>query len=246
MALNIVKAVAAFTFQGRRPVQEDFVVVNKDKGVFAIADGFGGQSGAEAAKTACESVRSFLDHEAGDLEATLPFVIRNYFSLAGNVLFNSFVHANRKVLALNKDRNVHEKGGASVIAGFLDGDLLALANVGACSAWLIREGRQMELVMPRTYGKLLNPYASDNPSRMAVPLMALGMQDDLEPEIFEYRVKPGDWLLLHSDGLSASARAKLCGLQGVIHGDVAVIDGVSRLVSSVDFDDNAAISLVIF
>src|SRR6185437_5231275 len=98
---------------------------------------------------------------------------------------------------------VHEKGGASVIAGFIDGDLLALANVGACSAVLVRGGKTRELVLPRSYARLIDPFGDPFRSEPIVdaPLMALGMSEDLEPEICEYRVRPGDWLVLHSDGV---------------------------------------------
>ena len=190
----------------------------QEKGIFVVADGFGGPGpGAQAAKAACEAVRGFLIKEAGDLESTLPFVLRSYFSLAGNVLFNALIHANRKVSALNKGKNVHERGGASVLAGYMDGDLLALANVGACSAWLLRGGTGAELVTPRTYGRLSNPFAvrlgGSGEERRVPPLMAVGVAEDLEPEIFEYRVRPGDWLLFHTDGIAAETRSRIAALQ---------------------------------
>src|SRR5690348_26492 len=110
----IPRAVVTFMSKGVRAGQEDFLLVDKEKNIFVVADGFGGPvPGAEAAKAACEAVRSFLFKEAGDREATLPFVLRTYFSLAGNVLFNSLIHANKKLKDANRKKNVHEKGGAS-------------------------------------------------------------------------------------------------------------------------------------
>jgi serine/threonine protein phosphatase PrpC len=182
-------------------------------------------------------VRSFLIKEAGDLEATLPFVLRSYFSLAGNVLFNALIHANQKVRLLNQGKGVHERGGASVLAGYLDGDLLALANVGGCSAWLIRGGVAAELVTPRTYGRLCDPFASDPPLDMRVPLMSLGMAEDLEPEIFEYRVQEGDRLLLHTDGVSSSVREQIAAIPGS--------DAVMSFLGQCTFKDNASIILVV-
>src|SRR4051794_18797760 len=108
------KAVSIFMGVGQRPGQEDYVLADREKGIFVVADGFGGPTpGALAAKTACETIKKFLFKEAGDLDATLPFVLRNYFSLAGNVLFNSLIYANSKLYSLNRNKNVHEKGGAS-------------------------------------------------------------------------------------------------------------------------------------
>jgi len=140
-------------------------------------------------------------------------VLRRYYSLAGNVLFNALIHANRKVLAANKGKTANGKGGASVIAAYLDEDLFALANVGGCSAWLVRDGKITELVVPRTYARLVDPFAEDPNIDLAVPLMAMGMTDDLEPEIVEFRVRPGDWLLLQTDGIRSEIREEFQRLQ---------------------------------
>jgi len=242
-----IKALSNFTAKGRRPCQEDHVLADQERGIFVVADGFGGPTaGAMASKTACEAVRNFLQKEAGDLEATLPFVLRNYFSLAGNVLFNALIHANRKVSASNKGKNVHERGGASVIAGFIDGDLLALAAVGACTAWLYRDGHAVELVNPRTYGRLSNPVSPESRPEWRVPLMALGMSEDLEPEIFEYRLKHGDCLLLHTDGIGAEMRERIWFIkQNEMNQSVAAETAVREL-SAGAYLDNATASLIFF
>jgi serine/threonine protein phosphatase PrpC len=202
-----LKAFATLITQGPRPLQEDHLLLREERGIFAIADGFGGgTAGPQAARVACESVIEFLDKEAGDLDATLPFVIRKYFSLAGNVLFNAILHSNRKVKNLNKGAIGNQKGGASLLSAFLDGSFLAIAHVGACSGWLIRDGKMERLTVPRTYGRLLDPMADDEAAKLAVPLMAVGMSEDLEPEILEYQLQPGDWVLLHTDGFTREGR----------------------------------------
>ena len=206
-----VKAISLLSSQGNRPVQEDFALVHQERGIFVVADGFGGPAGgAQVSKIACEAVRDFLMKEAGDLDATMPFILRSYISLAGNVLFNALIHANRKAIQYNRKKGVHERGGASVLAAFMDEDLVAVANIGNCSAQLYREGSLCELVLPRSYGRLQNPFA---PGIDSPPLTAVGITDDLEPEITEYKVRTGDWLLLKSDGLSDSVGEKICEIQ---------------------------------
>ena len=243
----VIRAATNLSVQGPNPGQEDFALSVREKRIFVVADGFGGPSpGAVAAQTACEAVRSFLDREAGDLEATLPFMLRSYFSLAGNVLFNALIHANRKVTALNRNKNVHEKGGASVLAGFMDGDLLALANVGACSAWLFRGGESKELVAPRTYGRLCDPFSKQLSSALSVPLTALGISDDVEPEIFEYRIQAGDWLLFGTDGLTHELKEQVLNIKQRSFNPEAAIEAVNDLLKSAKLRDNIAISLLIF
>lgn len=242
-----IRASASLLSLGSRSAQEDFVLSDAEKGIFVLADGFGGPNpGVGASKAACESVKHFLFKEAGDRDATMPFVLRSYFSLAGNVLFNALIFANRKVLQLNQKKNVHEKGGASLIAGYLDGDLLALANVGVCSALLMREGESRELVVPRNYGKLADPFAAGGDAGIDAPLMALGMAEDLEPEIFEYRVRPGDWLILFSDGVSPSFFSQLSFIQQKRLNSSESLAEVKQLFEVQIFHDNASLSLVIF
>ncbi len=236
-----VKAQAVFHSPGKRKIQEDFALSMPQKSIFVMCDGFGGgNSGIQAAKSACDSVKGFLEKEAGDLEATLPFVLRSYYSLAGNVLFNALIHANRKVNLLNKGKNVHEKGGASVLAGFMDGDLLALANVGACTAWLIRDGGATEIVVPRTYGRLVNPFHDGPDLYGQAPLMAVGMGEDVEPEIFECRLHSGDCVLLMTDGVTAEERGKL--FQLIPDGPQAI----EKNLKNQKFDDNASVLAIYF
>lgn len=244
-----VRAIYSFCDKGFRPVQEDYLLLQKEKGVFVISDGFGGpEIGSLASRLACESVVQFLVKEAGDLDATLPFVLRSYFSLAGNVLFNSLVFANRKLNKQNEGKNVHERGGASVLAAYLDGDLLAIANVGLCTAWLLREQQARELVVPRSYGRLKDPFCDDPPSEWRIPLMALGIVEDLEPEIFEYRVSPGDWLLLSTDGLDSTVRKRILDVysHGKNQTNEAKLRDVQIILNTCDKGENMTVGVIQF
>lgn len=247
LARAAIQGLSTFSSTGSRPVQEDFTLAAREKGIFCVADGFGGAgAGAAAARAACESVRNFLEKEAGDRDATLPFVLRSYFSLVGNVLFNALIHANRKLLKLNHGKNVHEKGGASMVAGYLDGDLLALASVGDCSAWLIREGRSIELVTPRSYSRLMDPFTADPHPAWAFPLMAMGLSEDLEPEIVECRIKPGDWLLLHTDGLRWELREAIIRIHAEGREPYRALQEVEQVLKTSTSSDNLSNLLTIF
>lgn len=240
------REASVFLAQGKRPAQEDHAVTSSEKGIWVIADGFGGPRGGQvAAQTACEAVRTFLVKEAGDLEATLPFVLRTYFSLGGNVLFNALIHANKKVTQLNREKDVHERGGASVIAGFVDGDLLALGTVGGCTAWLFRDNRSVELVMPRTYARMCDPFEKNTSDEAAnFPLASLGTSNDLEPEIFEVRLRPGDWILLQSDGLPAEVRNKVFDL--LTKNSKVGLGAARQLLEQAHYSDNVVVALISF
>jgi serine/threonine protein phosphatase PrpC len=174
------------SIQGARSEQEDFNLALPEKGVFVVADGFGSSgAGARASRVACEAAANFLVRNSGDSDATLPFVMRRYFSLEANMVFNSLIHANRELTAANRDKSISRRGGASVLAALVERDFLAMAGAGVCSVRLFRGGEDPVLLnRPKTYMSLR------------------GLYEDFEPEVLELHAEPGDWVLLHTDGLS--------------------------------------------
>jgi serine/threonine protein phosphatase PrpC len=201
--------VEGFQLQGGLPVQEDHFEVNAERGIFILADGFGGGAGQEAAQVAVKAVRQFLEQEAGDLDATLPFELRPYYSLAGNVLFNAIAFANQKLMTLNQGKNWMSSGGASLIAGYLEGRLLAVANVGTCNLHLSREGKHKEILVPRSLAKQVNPFADEMSQGAGVPLMSLGTARQLEPEIIEIEIREGDQLCFQTAPVDSILRDQL-------------------------------------
>jgi serine/threonine protein phosphatase PrpC len=203
-----------FQSLGRAPIQEDVITCTPEKGVFIIADGFGGgKAGAQAAQKACDSAKEFLEKEGGDRDATMPFVLRKYYSLNSNILFNAVLYANQEVLRLNEGKKPQVRGGCALLAGYLDGNFLSLANVGNCSAWLFRNGQVKALVQPRSYGRLQDPFLREAESSWDVPLMALGMSRDLEPEIVEVKIDSSDAILWQTDGIKTNFHKEIMTLQ---------------------------------
>jgi serine/threonine protein phosphatase PrpC len=257
MSMTSLQVLATFSYSqaGRRPIQEDHVLMLREKGIFLVADGFGGKANVKlpVAQVACEGVQQFLLKEGGDQEATLPFVLRNYFSLVGNVLYNAFLFANQKLNASNQSLPIQHRAGASVLGAYLDGHLLALASVGLCQAWLFRQGQRKELVIPRSLGRLKDPFAKDAPEELRVPLMAMGMSQVLEPEIFEVELCPGDWVLLATDGLLSDALDQLVTLHlEYVHelrnsktGWTQLSDRLKESLGKWDYPENVAMGLIL-
>ncbi len=227
--------------QGKMTFQEDLCVVDEKKGLFVVADGFGGRAGAQFSSDACESIKRFLLREARDEEATLPFLLRNYLSLAGNVLFNAMIFANRHLMKQNKGKHVYQRGGASALAGYLDEDLLAVANLGTVAVALIRNGKKIELVRPRSYQSLVDPFAAEN-AAFGMPLTALGISDDMEPEIVEVKVRPGDLLCAYTDGVKSEVLEKVIAQVGPSgHWDA---DSLRKEFAAQNFTDNAQLAIL--
>lgn len=217
--------VEGFQLQGGLPVQEDYFEINADRGIFILADGFGGSTGKIAAEIAVKAVRQFLEQEAGDLDATLPFELRPYYSLAGNVLFNAIAFANQKLIQFNRDKNWMNSGGASLIAGYLEGRLLAVANVGTCNLHLWRQGKSKEILVPRSLAKQVNPFADEIAEGAAIPLISLGTARQLEPEIVEIEIREGDQLCFQTAPVQAALRDQLFQLNSN-EGLSQIVDGL--------------------
>lgn len=184
--------------------RESEVLIHAERGIFGVADGFGGggESGSKAAKTSLSAVSEFLVREAGDRDATLPFVLKRTFSFAGNILFNSLVHANRKLIQVNRSAPVSQKAGASLVVGYFDGPLMVIGGVGSTEAWLLRDGVRTPLILPRTLSRMLSPGVHHTDPFNQIPLVGIGLFEDLEPDVHEYRIRKGDRILFSSSGLS--------------------------------------------
>jgi serine/threonine protein phosphatase PrpC len=213
-----------FQRQGEVAVQEDYFEINPERGIFIIADGFGGGPGRAAAELAVKSVRQFLEQEAGDLDATLPFELRPYYSLAGNVLFNAISFANQKLLQMNQKKSWMDSGGASLLAGYLEGRLLALANVGVNRLHLKRGSQVKEVVSPKSLLGQVNPM-EDEGSGDEVPLISFGTAKSLEPEITEIEIRTGDQLFFQTSGVKQALRDRLFPLNSP-HGLSQIIDSL--------------------
>ncbi len=192
-----------WTSEGNTPFQEDVIVVREARRFAVLGDGFGGHPGVFASTLACESLADFLELEAGDLDATLPFEIRRYLTLMGNVLFNAVSHANRSVMESFAETPISKRGGASLIAAVMDGPNLSIANIGACRAYHERQKCLAPIVQPRSLAQALDPSGALIGSAYEIPLVSIGTHNTLEPELVELKLIAGDAVYLCSSGVSS-------------------------------------------
>ncbi|MCM0605321.1 MAG: hypothetical protein KA715_04465 [Xanthomonadaceae bacterium] len=223
------------------------VFVNEKKGIFIVAKGFGdGLGTGEVEKKVIGFIREFLEKEAGDLEATLPFILRHYYSLAGNVIYNSILNANKKLFLENKSKPLQERMGCSVLVGLADQDIVAVANAGSTSLWLMRDQQIKEISTPKTYSRMVHPFEGDCVSGKDAPLIALGMNEELEPEISEYKIYHGDAVWMQTTGFKENIRSQI---QSSITLQPTVVDSVKNtqsLFNSLPYSIEGAGALILF
>jgi serine/threonine protein phosphatase PrpC len=164
----------------------------------AVADGMGGHRAGEVASAIAMEELATLEH-AGPWPTPAG---------AGEALRAVFLQANRRIREVASKDSEFEGMGTTLVALLEDGDSVHLANVGDSRAYLLRNGELSQVTVDHTLvqelideGRLRPDEAERHPQRSIIT-RALGVESDVEVDLFTYKLLPGDRLLLCSDGLS--------------------------------------------
>ena len=175
--------------------------------LYVIADGMGGhQNGEVASSIAARTVGAMVNSSMlGPLVAGDP-VARDPETCA-RLLQEAVLEANRRITDLARER--HSDLGTTLVAALLIGNQVTIANVGDSRAYLWHDNglqvitRDHSLVMQLVAaGELALDDIYTHPRRNEI-YRALGdaRLTEEEVDIFALRLRPGDGLLLCSDGL---------------------------------------------
>ncbi len=195
-----LKSYSACSQQGPYlQVNEDSVEVDLINKLYLIFDGFGGSGiGERAVSNLKENIKKFYTKIGGDPDATMPFFYSHKYVLEGNALINSMNYAHFLLKQENGEKEMSNRGGASAIAVSQSENILTLASVGNCIAYLYSKGHLKTLCNPDSFEFL----AKDSFIRhfQTAPLSAFGLFDELHLNIREARPDMGDMLILLTDG----------------------------------------------
>jgi len=200
----------AVTDVGRkRKGNEDALFMNPEERLFVVADGMGGHAAGEvASKIAVDSINEFVTLTGGDEEITWPFGLDETISYDGNRLKTAIRHANRRVLEATREKTEYEGMATTVAAVLVDGDLANLGHVGDSRIYLWSDGEFSQLTSDHSWvneqiqnGVISADQARSHPLRNVVT-RALGGKPDLSVDMQVRKMKPGEMLLICSDGLT--------------------------------------------
>jgi serine/threonine protein phosphatase PrpC len=161
--------------------------------VFVVADGMGGaQAGEVASKIATEAFESGSDSDEPP-EVYLRSVAES---------------ANTRIHELSREDSSRSGMGTTLTAALISDEEISLAHVGDSRAYLFRDGELKRLTSDhslveelRRQGRLTEEQASEHPQRSIIT-RALGPEPDVDVDTMTYPVRPGDVILLCSDGLT--------------------------------------------
>jgi serine/threonine protein phosphatase PrpC len=166
--------------------------------VAAVADGMGGHSAGEVASAiAIEELTALRDRGPWENETA-----------ATDDLKQAILRANRRIREMAAgDRRLNGMG-TTLVALLEDGDMVHVANVGDSRGYLLRQGELSQVTVDHSLvqelvddGRLSPEDAERHPQRSVIT-RALGIDREVEFDLFTYKLQVGDRLLLCSDGLS--------------------------------------------
>jgi PPM family protein phosphatase len=172
-------------------------------GCYIVSDGMGGHAAGEVAsglaiRGAADVILS--EYFARSLSLDEPYA-EEY---AKDVTRRAALQANEYVVREGRARG--NDMGATLTMALVVGDRVTVANIGDSRTYLYRDGKLSRISKDHSLvmrlvelGQIRDEDIYTHPQRNAV-LRSLGDKENVEVDIFSERVKPGDGLLLLSDG----------------------------------------------
>jgi serine/threonine protein phosphatase PrpC len=186
-----------------RQNNEDYFIIDTQLGLYLVADGMGGaRAGERASRLAAETVR---DH------------IRRIGHPSPETLVRAFEEANLAVLRAAGGDKEFEGMGTTLVAVLETGQDLCVASVGDSRAYLYDAPALIPITEDQTWVQEVGRRLGiDEASLRKHPMrhvltMAIGITEDLRIHSYQVQLKPGNMILLSSDGLHGVVEAEaLC------------------------------------
>lgn len=199
----------------KRRSNEDSYTTSDDLRLYVVADGMGGHAAGEvASRLAVESIERHIAAAQPDLPPTVPSE-NSTLSLEDPSLpvparrvLNAIRLANQEIVrSVRRDQSMRGMG-TTVVLAYIQGKRAYIGSVGDSRAYLVREGEIRQLTDDHTFvneqvraGTLTAQEARRHPARNILT-RAVGSQEDIEADVIQEDLKPGDQILLCSDGLT--------------------------------------------
>ena len=202
--------VGARTDVGRvRENNEDAFLVVAPLELYVVSDGMGGEAHGEvASRIAVETIAEHCQSTGADSSAPLFGDSRPELSARTNRLASAVYLANQRIYEAS-ERDPNQRGmGATVVAAWLEGPKLSLVHVGDSRVYLLRAGALEQLtadhslVAEQVRRGYITPQQAESSELQNVLTRALGPHDQIQIDAAEHILKPGDTLILCTDGVS--------------------------------------------
>jgi serine/threonine protein phosphatase PrpC len=191
---------AAVTDRGlnqKRPLNEDSLLADNERGIFSVADGVGGaEAGEVASQTAIEVLDEAFRHrvEGADIEDLMELAIQR-----ANASIHQMAQDHAKfAMMATTIVGLHLKGNIATIGHVGDSRLYRLTPAGQ----LLRETEDHSVVEEEVRaGRMTAEQAANHPSKNVIS-RALGAESDVEVDMKVIEIDDGTEFLLCTDGIT--------------------------------------------
>jgi PPM family protein phosphatase len=184
----------------RRERNEDSFLVDEDLQLFIVADGMGGHRGGEVASSlAVHTVREIIEKGLKGSRKVNPRILLNdAYRAASNRIFDKSHNESPELQGM----------GTTMVTTFMYQDVLYIANVGDSRAYLFSRNQLWQvtedhsLLNEQIRAGLLNENQIPYFAAKNVITRSVGFEREVECDIIERKLEPGEMVLVCSDGLT--------------------------------------------
>ncbi len=181
-----------------RSGNEDNYLMLSDRGVFIVADGMGGHAAGEVAS---EMAVRLISRELGSLRGLTD-------EQAGERMCQAIIQANNAIFERTLTEHDKRGMGTTTTAMILLPRRYLIGQVGDSRAYLLRNGQFLQVTKDHSYvqeqvdlGLLTQEQARVHPYSNVIT-RCIGANAEVVPDLYFGGLRPGDILLLASDGLT--------------------------------------------
>jgi serine/threonine protein phosphatase PrpC len=190
----------------RRDNNQDSFLIDESLGLYVVADGMGGHRGGEvASKLAVETVRDVVQQSLRESGARKPN--------PRELMSKAYEAACARIFDKSQEPGTDLQGmGTTLVAAFLMGDTLYIGNVGDSRAYLFNGEKLWQitedhsLVNEQLRAGLIKESDVEKFAAKNVITRSVGFERDVQVDIIERTIQPGDMILICSDGLSGMVK----------------------------------------
>ena len=217
---------------------EDDFLIAPEHNVFVVADGMGGHAAGMVASGEC--VRVILDYLSGGKTTQTSLnnqVISDHGSSQEARNFaRSLRIANREIFMASNRKRALSGMGTTAVGVRIHRENAIIVNIGDSRCYLLREGTLQQISKDHSLSNFLLEHGRENEARMArltlsnVIMRALGLENDVEVDVFEEKLEDNDTFMICSDGLSDLVSDKK--IKNIMHMPISLETQVDQLIEA--------------
>ncbi|MDD4973504.1 MAG: Stp1/IreP family PP2C-type Ser/Thr phosphatase [Bacteriovorax sp.] len=178
----------------KRKTNQDSWYMGLETKLFVVADGMGGHNGGDIASQMAVKV--------------LPEYVEKNLNMEPVLLLTGSIKESNRTIKSFGEANAELTGmGTTIVCFFFKGQNIYIGNVGDSRAYLINQKRIFQLSRDHSlvqeklnYGVYTREQAALDPQKNVL-VRTVGFEDDVEVDVFVYKVNKNDIFLCCTDGL---------------------------------------------